>query len=424
MISKELSSISSGDQSISDDFSREVYCFLGFPIDIIEMPSVIRRIELAAISGSPLFLSTPNLNYLANSQCDPEFQESLLLSDLCIVDGMSVVWSARLMGIPVGRRVAGSDVLAELKAKRGSATPLKLFLFGGPNGVALAASRALNAQSGGVHCVGFLYPGFGAVDELSGEEMIEKINSSGADFLVVALGSKKGQLWLKRNHSRLRVPVRTHFGAALNFEAGTIKRAPRILQRSGLEWLWRIKEEPFLWRRYWHDGKLLAGLLYNNIFPLAIYQHRLKNYRDLADLIVTEVRGDSYFQIRISGYAIKQNVDKIIPSLRNAIAMKRRTIVDLSNTRAIDSRVLGLFLMLRKALKGSVGDLVFVGLSTELKKVFRLSGVGFLLGAGCDLPFERVAATPSEAHLGTAASADVIELEANSSGPFAAAIGK
>jgi N-acetylglucosaminyldiphosphoundecaprenol N-acetyl-beta-D-mannosaminyltransferase len=426
MISKELSSIPSGDQSISDDFSREVYCFLGFPIDIIEMPSVIRRIELAAVSGSPLLLSTPNLNFLANSQCDPEFQESLLLSDLCIVDGMSVVWSARLMGIPIRRRVAGSDVLAELKAKRGSETPLKLFLFGGPNGVALAASRALNAQPDGVHCVGLLYPGFGEVDELSGEEMIEKINSSGADFLVVALGSKKGQLWLKRNHSRLRVPVRAHFGAALGFEAGTIKRAPRILQKCGLEWLWRIKEEPFLWRRYWHDGKLLASLLHNSILPLAIYQHRLKNHRDLADSIVTEVRGDSYFQIRISGYATKQNIDKIIPSLRNAIAMKQRTVIDLSNTRAIDSRVLGLFLVLRKALalKGSVGDLEFVGLSTELRKVFRLSGVGFLLGAGCDLPFERIAAGPSEAHLGIAASEDVVELETNSSRPFAAALGK
>jgi hypothetical protein len=106
--------------------------------------------------------------------------------------------------------------------------------------------------------------------------------------------------------------------------------------------------------------------------------------------------------------------------------MKQRTVIDLSNTRAIDSRVLGLFLVLRKALalKGSVGDLEFVGLSTELRKVFRLSGVGFLLGAGCDLPFERIAAGPSEAHLGIAASEDVVELETNSSRPFAAALGK
>src|SRR3984957_12252883 len=272
MIHEEICSSSIVREGISDDLSREVYCFLGFPIDVIEMPSVTRRIESAAASSSAFLLSTPNLNYLANSRLDPEFRESLLLSDLCIVDGMSIVWSAQLMGIPIKGRVAGSDVLAELKAKHSSEKPLKLFLFGGPEGVAAAASRALNAQPGGVHCVGLLYPGFGAVDELSSDEVISAINSSGADFLVIALGSKKGQLWLKRNHSRLRIPVRAHFGASLNFEAGTLKRAPSILQKCGLEWLWRIKEEPFLWRRYWHDGKLLAALLYSNILPLAIYQ--------------------------------------------------------------------------------------------------------------------------------------------------------
>jgi N-acetylglucosaminyldiphosphoundecaprenol N-acetyl-beta-D-mannosaminyltransferase len=378
-----------------------VYCFLGFPIDVVEMPSVMRRIELAAAGSSTLFLSTPNLNYLANSQLDPEFRESLLVSDLCIPDGMSVVWSARLMGIPIKERVAGSDVLAELKARRSPDKPLKLFLFGGPEGVAAAASRALNAQPGGVHCVGLLYPGFGAVDELSGDEVIDAINSSGADFLVISLGSKKGQLWLKRNHSRLRIPVRAHFGASLNFEAGAVKRAPHILRKSGLEWLWRIKEEPFLWRRYWHDGKLLARLLYANILPLALYQLRLKNRRNSEDAFVTEVLGDAYLQIRISGDATSRNVDKIIPAFRNAVAMNKRTIIDLSNTRAIDARVLGLILMLRKALKGSVGDPVFVGLSSELKRIFRLNGMGFLLATEpCDQPLERMAANPIAATSG------------------------
>jgi N-acetylglucosaminyldiphosphoundecaprenol N-acetyl-beta-D-mannosaminyltransferase len=398
MMHQEIFSSSSAGEGIVDDLSREVYCFLGFPIDVIEMPSVMRRIESAVASSSAYFLSTPNLNYLANSQSDPEFRESLLLSDLCIVDGMSVVWSARLMGIPVKGRAAGSDVLAELKAKHNSEKPLRVFLFGAPEGVAAAASRALNAQPGGVRCVGLLYPGFGDVEELSGDDVIDTINSSGADFLVISLGSKKGQLWLKRNHSRLTIPVRAHFGASLNFEAGTVKRAPRVLQNCGLEWLWRIKEEPFLWRRYWHDGKLLAALLYSNILPLAIYQLRLKNRRNSEDAVVTEVHGDAYLQIRISGYAISRNVDKIIPVFRNAIAMKKRTIIDLSNTCAIDPRVLGLILMLRKALKGSVGDPVFVGLSTELKKVFCLNGMGFLLGTEpYDAPLEPMAANPMPA---------------------------
>jgi N-acetylglucosaminyldiphosphoundecaprenol N-acetyl-beta-D-mannosaminyltransferase len=401
MIQEEICSDSIVREDIADDLSREVYCFFGFPIDVIEMPSVTRRIESAAASSSTFLLSTPNLNYLANSLLDPEFRESLLLSDLCIVDGMSIVWSAQLMGIPIKGRVAGSDVLAELKAKHSLEKPLKLFLFGGPEGVAAAASRALNAQPGGVHCVGLLYPGFGAVDELSSDEVIDTINSSGADFLVIALGSKKGQLWLKHNHSRLRIPVRAHFGASLNFEAGTLKRAPGILQKCGLEWLWRIKEEPFLWRRYWHDGKLLARLFCANILPLAIYQLRLMNRPNSEDAVVTEVHGDTYLQIHISGYAIKHNLDKIIPAFRNSIAMKKRTIIDLSDTCAIDARVLGLILMLRKALKDSVGDPVFVGLSTELKRIFRLNGMGFLLTAEpYKEPIKRMTATPVAATSG------------------------
>jgi N-acetylglucosaminyldiphosphoundecaprenol N-acetyl-beta-D-mannosaminyltransferase len=201
-------------------------------------------------------------------------------------------------------------------------------------------------------------------------------------------------LWLKRNYNRLRIPVRAHFGASLSFEAGTIKRAPRILQKCGLEWLWRIKEEPFLWRRYWHDGRLLVRLFYANILPLAIYQRRLENRLNLEQALVTEVRGDTFFRILISGYAVKQNVDKIIPAFRNAIAMKQRTIIDLSDTCAIDTRVLGLILMLRKSLKGTIGDPVLVGLSTELEKIFRLNGMGFLLATPYDVSPRQSAADP------------------------------
>ena len=86
-----------------------------------------------------------------------------------------------------------------------------------------------------------------------------------ADFLAVSLGAKKGQLWLHRNHQRLTVPVRAHLGVTVNFQAGTVKRAPPRLRAWGLEWLWRIKEEPHLWRRYAHDGWVLLGLIFTRV---------------------------------------------------------------------------------------------------------------------------------------------------------------
>jgi N-acetylglucosaminyldiphosphoundecaprenol N-acetyl-beta-D-mannosaminyltransferase len=382
MIDEMACSDSAVGEAVADDLSREVYCLLGCPIDAVQMPLVIQRIELAATESSPFFLSTPNLNFLINSHLNPEFRESLLLSDLCIADGMSIVWSARLIGIPIKDRVAGSDILPALKAGRDSEKPLKLFLFGGAEGAASAASRALNARPSGVRCVGLLYPGLGTVDELSRGDVIDRINSSGADFLVTSLGSMKGQLWLKNNHSKLRIPVRAHLGASLNFEAGTVKRAPPLMQKFGLEWLWRIKEEPFLWRRYWNDGRILLRLLYARILPLAFYQLLLKSKPDSQEMFVRKFHTDTSVTIKIFGPAISQHVSKIIPAFKEAIATKRRTVIDFSNTCAVDARFLGLLLMLRKNLRQSDVSLDLMGLSAELKRIFRLNGLDFLLPTG------------------------------------------
>ena len=108
-----------------DDLSREVYCILGIPIDAIEMPAVLRSIDAAAATRAPFVISTPNLNFLVNSQTDPEFRESLLLSDLCPPDGMPIVWIARLLGIPIKKRIAGSDIFEALKSRPSLGTSVK-----------------------------------------------------------------------------------------------------------------------------------------------------------------------------------------------------------------------------------------------------------------------------------------------------------
>ena len=114
-----------------------------------------------------------------------------------------------------------------------------------------------NADSQGrlrLNCVGTMDPGFCEVSEMSQDHVMDTVNSSGADFLVLSLGAKKGQLWLQRNHHRITIPIRAHLGAAVNFQAGLIRRAPPIVRAWGFEWLWRIKEEHYLWKRYRDDG--------------------------------------------------------------------------------------------------------------------------------------------------------------------------
>ena len=122
------------------------------------------------------------------------------------------------------------------------------------------------------------------------------INSSKADLLIACLGAQKAQAWLQRNHDRLQIPIRVHLGAAVKYEAGTIKRAPVFMQRSGLEWLWRIKEEPHLWSRYFKDGMVLLQLLLTRILPLVFLArwHRLRRGRNEQDLLVMRSEHDEF----------------------------------------------------------------------------------------------------------------------------------
>jgi N-acetylglucosaminyldiphosphoundecaprenol N-acetyl-beta-D-mannosaminyltransferase len=364
-----------------DDLSREVYCVLGIAIDAIEMPAVLHRIRAAAATAAPFVVSTPNLHFLVLSLTDREFRETVLDSDLCPADGIPVVWIARLMGIPIKGRIAGSDIFQALKIDRSTARPVKVFLFGGAEGVAEAASRALNLASGGLTCVGWVYPGFGTVAEMSADSVIDRINESDADFLVASLGAEKGQRWLQRNHHRLRIPIRAHLGATLNFQAGTVRRAPPILRKLGLEWLWRIKEEPHLWARYWHDGTALLRLLLTRVLPLAVatrwayFRARCKEEA----LFIKETEGSEAVTITVVGDASAQHVDKAILCFRRALKAKKQVIVDFSATRVIDARFLGLLLLLRKQLKLNGAGLRFTGTSPRLERLFRLHGADFLL---------------------------------------------
>lgn len=240
----------------------------GLPFDVIDTAGAAERLSGAMRDGRRLFLSTPNLNFLVAAQRDEAFRASVLASDLSVADGMPVVWLARLQGTPLPERVAGSSLFDLLRHGAGQAVlgrPIKVYFFGGPPGVAERACAVLNAEhaAGRGHMlgVGAQCPGFGPVEAMSPPEAIAAINASGADFLVVALGAQKGQAWIMHNLDSLTVPVVSHLGAVVNFVAGTVQRAPLAWQRLGLEWLWRIRQEPQLFRRYWSDGWALLGLV-------------------------------------------------------------------------------------------------------------------------------------------------------------------
>ena len=362
----------------SDDLSRDVYGVLGMPIDAVDLDAVVRQLGAVMVRDVPFLMSPPNLNFLVTSQINPEFRESLLRSDLCAVDGVPIVWISRLLGVPIRMRVAGSDIFDSLKAEK--SRPAKVFLFGGAEGVGETASKVLNAQSNGVVCVGSLYPGYVSVEEMSTKAIIDTINASGAGFLVVSLGAQKGQSWLLHNHHRLQIPVRSHLGAAINFQAGLLKRAPLFVRKFGLEWLWRIKQEPYLWRRYLQDGLVLLGLMVTSVLPLVLGKiwRRARGAGNVGLDISKNSLGRTV-KITLMGGATANQVERAIPVLREAITEAGRLTIDISKLRQIDARFFGLLLMVRKQLLERGQMLEIDGASREIKRIFRLNRFSYLL---------------------------------------------
>jgi N-acetylglucosaminyldiphosphoundecaprenol N-acetyl-beta-D-mannosaminyltransferase len=249
------------------DFSQPMFAVHGVAFDLVEMDVVIGRARAAFENRLRLVLSTPNVNNVVAMQRDGAFRDAVSRCDLIVADGMPIVWIARMLGVPA-RRIAGSDFFERLM--KGEAGARRVFFFGGPEGIAARASDRLDGSSSALKGAGGLYPGFGSVAEMASPEVAAAINASAADFLVVALGTAKGQSWIEHIQGRLNVPLISHLGAVVNFAAGTVRRAPRLLQVSGGEWLWRIWEEPALWRRYFDDAKVLFRLLATSTLPLVL----------------------------------------------------------------------------------------------------------------------------------------------------------
>jgi N-acetylglucosaminyldiphosphoundecaprenol N-acetyl-beta-D-mannosaminyltransferase len=377
----QISPVERLETSHRDELSRRVFGILGIPIDAMELSAALRTLEAAVENRQPFMFSTPNVNFLVSSQVDSLFRESLLQSDLCLADGMPITWIARLLGVPIKSRVAGSDLFDALKfADRGD-RQFGVFLFGGGEEIAARVGETLNSQSRGLKCVGTLNPGFGTIDEMSSEQTIEAINASGADILAVFLSARKAQGWLVQNHDRLRIPVRAQFGATINFEAGTIKRAPLFLRRAGLEWLWRIKEEPYLWRRYWADGQRLLRLLLTCALPLSVDSiwTRLRGVRTGGGFRIELREDDHSVVVQLSGLAIAAHVEEAIGVFREALGKKKAIDVDVAGASMFDPRFFGLLLMVRKQLRRRGLALRFVEVPPAIVRAFRLNGFEFLL---------------------------------------------
>lgn len=362
------------------DFDRKVYCVLGVPVDSSSMQDVLQHIAHSTKTKQRFFLSTPNLNFVMAAQSDLSFRKSLILSDLCPVDGMGALVICRLLGIPINTRVAGSDLpvaMAE-NAQALLGRPLRMALFGGDTGVAGKAQAIINARfPQQLECVDAIDPGLMTPEKMQDPATIARLNRCNADFLLVALGAAKGQAWILRNQDALTVPAISHLGATINFIAGTVNRAPRLVQKSGLEWLWRIKEEPKLASRYLSDGTMMAKLMLQRVLPLARW---LKKSPQTADLSVANFTTSHDRVLGLSGSASGPQLHSLRKHIKEIDSNTKSISLDISNVVSFDMEFAGIVLLLEQyGLRNSV-PIKIVGATGKTRWAMNASGLGHLLG--------------------------------------------
>ena len=217
----------------------------GAGVDPCDMEDAVRRIvERAANGGPPALVVTPNAHHVALLQDVEEFRAVYRSAWLSVPDGMSLVWASRLLGTPLPEKVSGIDLFVEVCAAV-AGTDLRIFLLGGRPGAAEEAARVVEARFPGLRIAGTYCPPLGFErDPEESQRVLQAVRGAAPHILFVALGAPKQELWMYENRERLGVPVSLGVGATFDFVAGMIRRAPRWMQKRGLEWIHRAATEP------------------------------------------------------------------------------------------------------------------------------------------------------------------------------------
>lgn len=229
----------------------ERFPIMGTAIHNVSMAETLDLIDRFVAEGSPRVIVTANVDHLMLLRKDAAFREAYRRADLVTCDSVPLKWALAFLGTPVKERVAGADLFGAL-AERAAGAGHRLYYLGAAPGVARKAAQALAERHPGLKVVGTHAPPMMPWEELAeDEETLARIRDAKPDVLFAAFGAPKQELWLDAVRGCLRVPVSIGVGAAFDFAAGTVKRAPRWMQKAGLEWLFRLSQEPRrLWRRY------------------------------------------------------------------------------------------------------------------------------------------------------------------------------
>lgn len=236
---------------------------LGVDLALIDYERALDWIDTAVEERHRGYICVAAVHTVVATQDDPELRAAVASADFTVPDGQPLVWAIRALGHPLPDRVYGPELMDRACA-RAAATGQRFYLYGGRTPGALDdLVRRLRRRYPGLQIVGAYSPPFRALSDAELDEVAADIDRSEADVVWVGIGVPKQEKWMAQMRDRLDAPVLVGVGAAFDFHAGLIPQAPAWMQRNGMEWLFRLWQEPRrLWRRYLrYNPRFVVGFL-------------------------------------------------------------------------------------------------------------------------------------------------------------------
>jgi N-acetylglucosaminyldiphosphoundecaprenol N-acetyl-beta-D-mannosaminyltransferase len=258
-----LESILEKSEGNKPDPRQEFYDVLGVRVDAVQIRQVITCMEewVTRREGCR-YVAVTGMHGVTEAQHDSTFKEVLNAAELVVADGYPLVWLGRRKGFSqMKRRVYGPELMAVF-CEETARKCYRHFFYGGAPGVAEELASRFAARYPGLAVAGVYSPPFHALTAEEDRQVVAMINSARTDIVWVGLGAPKQERWMFEHRNQLRVPVLIGVGAAFDFHTGRTMQAPMWMRENGLEWLFRLIQEPRrLWRRYLVYGPEFAMLV-------------------------------------------------------------------------------------------------------------------------------------------------------------------
>jgi len=257
------------EDAVSEFSTRAKVDVLGSYIDPLSWDDAVHRIAAWGRLGESNYVCACNVHSIVSATLDGEFRSAINGADMNVPDGMPVVWCLRKFGFLAQQRIDGPELMWRL-CENAAAVGQRVFLYGSSAGVLARLNTRLTTLLPTLKIAGMHAPPYRLLTKEEDEAVIELINASGAELVFVGMGCPKQEIWMAQHRGKLG-GVMIGVGAAFDYHAGTLSRAPYWMQRRGLEWLYRLLKEPKrLWRRY---------LITNSVFVYLIARRLYRPYK-------------------------------------------------------------------------------------------------------------------------------------------------